>query len=177
MRRRASRAAPAPAATMAATRPVAARRNGARAARQNKVSRSRASRGNEPVTAVYPKAGSNHAPDDRHHAGGRACVPLPARRGTAGSRLPDHPGADLLSRREPGCDDVLGDGAAGSAVRPDAESEPDELGELGRGVGHHTAISLSISLDIAEQEVQAAINAAGNLLPSDLPAPPIYAKV
>src|SRR5438270_8161077 len=36
---------------------------------------------------------------------------------------------------------------------------------------------LSISLDIAEQEVQAAINAAGNLLPSDLPAPPIYSKV
>jgi multidrug efflux pump len=37
--------------------------------------------------------------------------------------------------------------------------------------------SLSLSLDIAEQEVQAAINAAGNLLPSDLPAPPIYSKV
>ncbi len=37
--------------------------------------------------------------------------------------------------------------------------------------------NLSLSLDIAEQEVQAAINAAGNLLPSDLPAPPIYAKV
>src|ERR1700744_5772808 len=37
--------------------------------------------------------------------------------------------------------------------------------------------TLSLSLDIAEQEVQAAINAAGNLLPSDLPAPPIYAKV
>jgi multidrug efflux pump len=37
--------------------------------------------------------------------------------------------------------------------------------------------SLDIDLDIAEQEVQAAINAAGNLLPSDLPAPPIYAKV
>src|ERR1700752_955043 len=36
---------------------------------------------------------------------------------------------------------------------------------------------LSISLDVAEQEVQPAINAAGNLLPSDLPAPPIYAKV
>ena len=36
---------------------------------------------------------------------------------------------------------------------------------------------LTISLDIAEQEVQAAINAAGNLLPADLPAPPIYAKV
>jgi multidrug efflux pump len=37
--------------------------------------------------------------------------------------------------------------------------------------------SLDLSLDIAEQEVQAAINASGNLLPSDLPAPPIYAKV
>jgi multidrug efflux pump len=36
---------------------------------------------------------------------------------------------------------------------------------------------LTISLDVAEQEVQAAINAAGNLLPADLPAPPIYAKV
>jgi multidrug efflux pump len=37
--------------------------------------------------------------------------------------------------------------------------------------------NLNLSLDIAEQEVQAAINAATNLLPSDLPAPPIYAKV
>src|ERR1700723_65898 len=35
---------------------------------------------------------------------------------------------------------------------------------------------LDISLDVAEQEVQASINAAGNLLPADLPAPPIYAK-
>jgi multidrug efflux pump len=37
--------------------------------------------------------------------------------------------------------------------------------------------SLNLSLDVAEQEVQAAINAATNLLPSDLPAPPIYNKV
>src|SRR5579863_4645109 len=37
--------------------------------------------------------------------------------------------------------------------------------------------TLALSLDVAEQEVQEAINAAGNLLPSDLPAPPIYAKV
>jgi multidrug efflux pump len=37
--------------------------------------------------------------------------------------------------------------------------------------------ALSLNLDIAEQEVQAAINGAGNLLPSDLPAPPVYAKV
>jgi multidrug efflux pump len=37
--------------------------------------------------------------------------------------------------------------------------------------------SLTLNLDIAEQEVQAAINAAGNLLPTDLPTPPIYNKV
>ncbi len=36
---------------------------------------------------------------------------------------------------------------------------------------------LSLSLDIAEQEVQAAINAGSNLLPQSLPAPPVYAKV
>jgi multidrug efflux pump len=37
--------------------------------------------------------------------------------------------------------------------------------------------SLDLTLDVAEQTVQAAINAAGNLLPTDLPAPPIYSKV
>ncbi len=37
--------------------------------------------------------------------------------------------------------------------------------------------SLSMVLDVAEQEVQAAINAAATLLPTDLPAPPIYNKV
>ena len=37
--------------------------------------------------------------------------------------------------------------------------------------------NLDLSLDIAEQEVQAAINAGGNLLPSDLPMPPVYSKV
>ncbi|MBL0140523.1 MAG: MdtB/MuxB family multidrug efflux RND transporter permease subunit [Betaproteobacteria bacterium] len=36
---------------------------------------------------------------------------------------------------------------------------------------------LAVNLDVAEQEVQAAINAGSNLLPSDLPSPPIYSKV
>ena len=36
---------------------------------------------------------------------------------------------------------------------------------------------LDLTLDVAEQEVQAAINASGSLLPTDLPAPPVYAKV
>ena len=37
--------------------------------------------------------------------------------------------------------------------------------------------NLDMALDVAEQEVQAAINAANNLLPTDLPAPPVYNKV
>ncbi|MEO8718686.1 MAG: efflux RND transporter permease subunit, partial [Burkholderiales bacterium] len=37
--------------------------------------------------------------------------------------------------------------------------------------------SLGLSLDVAEQEVQAAINAGANLLPGDLPMPPVYSKV
>jgi multidrug efflux pump len=37
--------------------------------------------------------------------------------------------------------------------------------------------SLELSLDVAEQEVQAAINAGGTFLPRDLPNPPVYSKV
>ena len=36
---------------------------------------------------------------------------------------------------------------------------------------------LDLNIDVAEQEVQAAINAASNLLPTDLPNPPIYSKI
>jgi multidrug efflux pump len=37
--------------------------------------------------------------------------------------------------------------------------------------------SLDLSIDVAEQEVQAAVNAASNFLPRDLPNPPVYSKV
>src|SRR5689334_23566527 len=37
--------------------------------------------------------------------------------------------------------------------------------------------NLDMSLDVAEQQVQAAINAGSNFLPADLPAPPVYNKV
>jgi multidrug efflux pump len=36
--------------------------------------------------------------------------------------------------------------------------------------------SLDLSIDVAEQEVQAAINAAQSYLPADLPVPPVYSK-
>ena len=37
--------------------------------------------------------------------------------------------------------------------------------------------TLSLTLDVAEQQVQAAINAANSFLPTDLPMPPVYSKV
>src|SRR4051812_49677976 len=37
--------------------------------------------------------------------------------------------------------------------------------------------ALDLNIDVAEQEVQAAINAAGNYLPRDLPNPPVYSKI
>ncbi len=37
--------------------------------------------------------------------------------------------------------------------------------------------SLSLSIDVAEQEVQQAINSAGTYLPKDLPNPPVYTKI
>src|SRR3982750_485400 len=37
--------------------------------------------------------------------------------------------------------------------------------------------NLDLNIDVAEQQVQASINAAGTYLPSDLPNPPIYSKV
>jgi multidrug efflux pump len=37
--------------------------------------------------------------------------------------------------------------------------------------------ALDMAMDVAEQQVQAAINAGSNLLPNDLPMPPIYSKV
>jgi len=36
---------------------------------------------------------------------------------------------------------------------------------------------LVLDIDVAEQEVQAAVNASGTLLPADLPSPPVYSKV
>jgi multidrug efflux pump len=36
--------------------------------------------------------------------------------------------------------------------------------------------NLSLSIDVAEQEVQQSINASGTFLPSDLPVPPVYSK-
>ena len=83
----------------------------------------------------------------------------------------------LLSRRQPGSDDERGDGAARTPVRADAR--PDQMSSTSSGGASVITLRFTLEkpLDVAEQEVQAAINAANSLLPNDLPQPPVYNKV
>jgi multidrug efflux pump len=72
-----------------------------------------------------------------------------------------------------------------SAVTAPLEKQLGQMAGLTQMSSHSSAgasvvtlqFDLALSLDVAEQEVQAAINAATSFLPADLPAPPIYAKV
>jgi multidrug efflux pump len=72
-----------------------------------------------------------------------------------------------------------------SAVTAPLEKQLGQMAGLTQMSSHSSAgasvvtlqFNLALSLDVAEQEVQAAINAATSFLPADLPAPPIYAKV
>ncbi len=72
-----------------------------------------------------------------------------------------------------------------SAVTAPLERQFGQLANLNQMTSQSSAgasvitlqFNLDLGIDIATQEVQAAINAAGNLLPGDLPAPPVYAKV
>lgn len=72
-----------------------------------------------------------------------------------------------------------------SAVTAPLEKQLGQMPNLKQMVSHSSGgasiitlqFNLDLSLDIAEQQVQAAISAANSLLPSDLPAPPVYAKV
>ena len=62
----------------------------------------------------------------------------------AAGRLSDHPGPDVLSRRQPGCHGVVRHGSARAAVRPDARPEADDFDQFRRQLGHHAAIRLWI---------------------------------
>ena len=72
-----------------------------------------------------------------------------------------------------------------SAVTAPLEKQFGTMPNLAQMSSHSSAGSslitlqfdLSLPLDVAEQEVQAAINAASGFLPADLPSPPVYAKV
>src|SRR6185437_11048557 len=90
---------------------------------------------NEPITAIYSAAGRYVAADVRHSAGGHCSVHAVAGIGLARSGIPDYPGDDVLPRGQPERDGHYGDSASGTAVRPNAGAEPDDLDQFGRGLG------------------------------------------
>src|SRR5271170_4891257 len=63
---------------------------------------------NEPVAPLYPAPGGDDAADGGDYAGRVVRLSLPAAVGIARGRLPDDPGPDLLPRRQPRCDDLIG---------------------------------------------------------------------
>ncbi len=83
----------------------------------------------------------------------------------------------FLSRRQPRCDDHVGDRHrwSGNSDRCPGLKQMSSISSAGASVVT-LQFDLNLGLDVAEQEVQAAINAGGSLLPQ-LPAPPVYAKV
>ncbi len=84
----------------------------------------------------------------------------------------------LYPRCQPGCDHVHHHCPPGTTVRADAGAEPDVVHQFGRRIRDHAAIQSVVEPGCrAEQQVQAAINAGNNFLPTDLPTPPIYSKV
>src|ERR1700689_1295764 len=108
-------------------------------------------------------------------AGGVAYLQLPV------SALPevDYPTIQVLTFYPGASPDVVASGVTAPLER--------QFGEVA-GLSQMTSTSaggvsvivmefqLSLSIDVAEQEVQAAINAAQSYLPANLPTPPIYSK-
>ena len=155
-----------------------ARRPRAHRPRAHRVRAAGGRRAHEHLAPVHPAARRDGAADGGAAAVGHPGLPAAAGLGAAAGRLPDDPHHHLLSGRQPGGDDQRGHGAARAAVRSDAGPGPDVVDQLGRRLGDHAALrARQAASSVAEQEVQAAINAANSLLPNDLPQPPVYNKV
>src|ERR1017187_10161737 len=130
----------------------------------------------EPVPDLHSPAGGHHDADGGHPAGRRGGVYAATRLGVAGGGLSDHSSHYVLSRRQPGRDGVFGDRAARASVRAGARTPANDFDKFDGSSVITLQFNLSLSIDIAEQEVQQSINASGTYLPADLPAPPIYSK-
>jgi hypothetical protein len=130
----------------------------------------------ESISSVYLAAGSHRFADGGNPPGRSCRLYTTAGLRIAGSRLSDHSGAHVLSGSKP---DVMATTVTAPLER--------QFGEL-QGLSQMTSTSsggtsvivlqfnLTLNIDVAEEEVQSAINAAQSLLPSILPAPPIYSK-
>ena len=131
----------------------------------------------ESVSAVYFAACRDHAADGRRHAGWLRSLPPVARVRASAGRLSDDSDADFLSGRQ--------SGRMASSVTAPLERQFGQIPGLKQMTSTSSfgssiitlQFNLDLNIDIAEQEVQASINAASNLLPQGLPNPPIYSKI
>ena len=105
--------------------------------------------------------------------------PIRCCRGAAApGRFPDHPGLGAAPRREPGDHGLLGGPAARAAVRADPRRHA-RSPRPARSASTSITVQFDLTrnIDAAANDIQAAINAAGGQLPTDLPSPPTYRKV
>ena len=131
----------------------------------------------EHLTPVHRAAGRHGAAHGGRAAVGAAGLPAAARVGAAAGRLPDDPLLTFFPGASP---EVMT-----SAVTAPLERQFGQMPGLDQmsstSSGGASVITLRFALEkpieVAEQEVQAAINAANTLLPNDLPQPPVYNKV
>jgi hypothetical protein len=94
----------------------------------------------ESIPSIYPAAGSHGFADGRNPSDRAGWLYPTACLRTAGSRLPDDSGADVLSGSKPDGDGDDCDRAAGAPVRRTAGLEPDDLHQLRRHVCHRAAV-------------------------------------
>ena len=130
-----------------------------------------------PSRLIHSSSGCDHPVDARPHAGGIGGLPRASCLRSAGGRLSHHSGGDVLSGRQSRGDGVVRHRSVGAPVRPSPGlSQMTSTSSLGSSI-ITLQFNLDQNIDIAEQQVQAAINAATTFLPRDLPNPPIYSKV
>ena len=146
------------------------------AVRQARVERQSEGRSVQSVQTLYPAAGGHVAVDGCDFAR-RICAfrQLPI------SALPevDYPTIQVQTFYPGAGPDVMA-----SAVTAPLERQFGQVPGLSQMTSTSSGgssiitlqFSLDLSIDVAEQEVQAAINAAQTFLPADLPTPPVYNK-
>src|SRR5260370_9383429 len=94
----------------------------------------------EPVAAVYSAAGPHHSSDGRRPTRGLGRFPPVAYFSFASGRLPHHPGANILSGRQPRSNGFLGHRSSRAAVRPNSRIESNNLNELVWELDDHAAV-------------------------------------
>src|SRR6266436_6255192 len=94
----------------------------------------------ESVAAVYSAARCNHTADGGRDSGGTGSLSPVARFRAASGGLPNHSGADVLSRCQPGCDVLFGHRAARTQLRANPRLAADDFDELVWKLRHHSAI-------------------------------------